>query len=69
MLPDPYRQSPVTERIELIAGQPPAASDGVGDSFLTTGLRRPHGVRIGPDGMIYVCDTYNHRILRAPYGE
>ncbi len=63
------RYDPVTERIELIAGQPLAASDGVGDSFLTTGLRRPHGVRIGPDGMIYVCDTYNHRILRAPYGE
>jgi len=61
------RYDPATEKIELIAGQPPAASDGVGETLLMTGLRRPHGVRIGPDGMIYVCDTYNNRILRAPY--
>jgi sugar lactone lactonase YvrE len=63
------RYDPATEKIELIAGQPPAASDGVGETLLTTGLRRPHGVRIGPDGMIYVCDTYNNRVLRAPYAK
>lgn len=63
------RYDPETEKIELIAGQPPAASNDVGKTLLTTGLRRPHGVRIGPDGMIYVCDTYNNRVLRAPYGK
>ncbi|MDP4583146.1 MAG: hypothetical protein NWR21_00300 [Verrucomicrobiales bacterium] len=63
------RYDPASEKIELIAGQPPAASDGVGVTLLTTGLRRPHGVRIGPDGMIYVCDTYNNRVLLAPYGK
>jgi sugar lactone lactonase YvrE len=63
------RYDPATEKIELIAGQPPAASDGVGATLLATGLRRPHGVRIGPDGMIYICDTYNNRILRAPYAK
>ncbi len=63
------RYDPATETIELIAGQPPAASDGVGETLLTTGLRRPHGGRIVPDGMIYVCDTYNNRVLRAPYAK
>lgn len=62
------RYDPKSETIELIAGMPPKASDGIGVSLLETGLRRPHGVRVGPDGRIYVCDTYNHRVLAAPYG-
>ncbi|HQW27838.1 MAG TPA: hypothetical protein PK529_01565 [Verrucomicrobiales bacterium] len=63
------RYDPKTEKMELVAGLPPKAADGIGETLLTTGLRRPHGVRIGPDGMIYICDTYNNRILRAPYGQ
>lgn len=63
------RYDPDNGTIERIAGQPPAASDGIGDTLLLTGLRRPHGVRIGPDGRIYICDTYNHRVLAAPYGD
>lgn len=61
------RYDPKSETIELIAGMPPKASDGIGASLVETGLRRPHGVRIGPDGRIYVCDTYNNRVLAAPY--
>ncbi|MCB1203529.1 MAG: hypothetical protein KDN18_04660, partial [Verrucomicrobiae bacterium] len=61
------RYDPASGKIELIAGKPPVASNEIGDSLLTTGLKRPHGVRIGPDGRIYVCDTYNHRVLAAPY--
>ncbi len=63
------RYDPKRETIELIAGMPPAASKGIGKTLLETGLRRPHGVRIGPDGAIYICDTYNDRVLRAPYAE
>jgi sugar lactone lactonase YvrE len=63
------RYDPASEKIDLIAGMPPTASDALGETLLTTGLRRPHGLRIGPDGMIYVCDTYNNRILRAPYAK
>jgi len=61
------RYDPKSGVIELIAGRPTKASDEVGKTLLETGLRRPHGVRIGPDGRIYICDTYNHRVLAAPY--
>ncbi len=61
------RWSPVTEKIELIAGHPPKAGITVGDTWLKTELRRPHGVRLGPDGQLYIADTYNNRVLRGDY--
>lgn len=61
------RYDPESQKIELIAGMPGNANDTLGATLLETGLRRPHGVRIGLDGMIYICDTYNDRVLRAPY--
>lgn len=61
------RYSPKTESIELIAGRPPQAGIKVGATLLETELRRPHGVRIGPDGKLYIADTYNNRVLRAAY--
>ncbi len=59
------RYFPETGKIELVAGSPGKAGDQVGATFLKTGLRRPHGVRIGPDGMLYIADTYNNRVLRG----
>lgn len=61
------RYSPKTGLIELIAGAPPKAGNTVGATALDTSLRRPHGVRIGPDGKLYIADTYNDRVLRAEY--
>lgn len=61
------RYVPASGRIELIAGQPPKSGDHVGATLLDTQLKRPHGVRIGPDGKIYICDTYNNRVLRSEY--
>ncbi len=62
------RYDPVSGKIELIAGQPPATSTKLGDTWLKTGLKRPHGVRMSPDGKtLYVCDTYNDRVLRGDY--
>lgn len=61
------RYDPKTGRIELVAGFPGKASADTGATFLKTGLRRPHGVRIGPDGKLYVADTYNNRVLRGEY--
>lgn len=61
------RYSPKTGKIELVAGHPEKASAEKGGTFLKTGLRRPHGVRIGPDGKLYIADTYNNRVLRGDY--
>lgn len=58
------RYDPETGKIELVAGTPEKASNHLGKTFLETGLRRPHGVRIGPDGKLYIADTYNNRVLR-----
>jgi DNA-binding beta-propeller fold protein YncE len=56
-----------TGLIELIAGAPPKAGSRIGGTFLQTEFRRPHGVRIGPDGKLYIADTYNNRVLRGDY--
>ena len=56
-----------TGMIELIAGLPPKAGNKLGDTWLTTELDHPHGVRLGPDGKLYICDTYNNRVLRGEY--
>ena len=61
------RYSPATGRIELIAGSPKIAGTKIGATFAETQLKRPHGVRIGPDGRLYIADTYNHRVLRGEY--
>lgn len=61
------RWSPATEKIELIAGKPPKTGTGIGATWLETELKRPHGVRVGPDGKLYIADTYNHRVLRGEY--
>lgn len=61
------RYSPTTGKIELIAGSPPKSGKKIGTSWLGTELSRPHGVRVGPDGLLYVCDTYNNRVLRGEY--
>ncbi|MFZ4765434.1 MAG: hypothetical protein ACOYMN_10815 [Roseimicrobium sp.] len=59
------RWSPQTEKIELIAGQPPKNGKAIGATWLETQLSRPHGVRFGPGGMLYIADTYNNRVLRG----
>lgn len=61
------RYLPKTGKIERVAGSPPKAGKTIGATYLETELRRPHGVRIGPDGLLYVADTYNNRVLRGPY--
>jgi len=61
------RYAPTTEKIELIAGAPPKKGTTIGDTWLNTQLSRPHGVRIAPDGQLYIADTYNNRVLRGEY--
>jgi len=61
------RYSPKSGVVELIAGKPPQAGNEIGETWMTTQLRRPHGVRIGPEGHLYIADTYNNRVLKAAY--
>ena len=39
-------------------------SDGSGGSVIVTGLFRPHGINIGPDGKLYVVQLYKNNVLR-----
>lgn len=58
------RFDPKTGLITRIAGTGKAGAAGVGGDPLACELRRPHGVTIGPDGLLYITDSYNDRILR-----
>ncbi|MEK6796355.1 MAG: hypothetical protein AABZ39_16360 [Spirochaetota bacterium] len=61
------RYDPSSGVIDRIAGTPTKYGNTIGTTLLDTKLKRPHGVRIGPDNLIYVVDTENDRILRARY--
>ena len=58
------RFDPKTGRIHAVAGTGRAGMGPAGNDPLSTELRRPHGVTVGPDGRLYITDTYNNRILR-----
>lgn len=58
------RFDPKTGNIARVAGTGKGGAAGVGGDPLACELRRPHGVTIGPDGTLYITDSYNDRILR-----
>ena len=47
-----------------VAGTGKKGTAGIGGDPLACELNRPHGVTIGPDGSLYITDSYNERILR-----
>jgi len=61
------RYSPKSGKIDLVAGLPQKAGDKIGAHLLDTELKRPHGLRIGPDGRLYITDSFNNRVLRGDY--
>ena len=58
------RYDPKTGVMTRVAGTGKAGNGGVGGDPLQVELRRPHGVTIGPDGLLYITDSYNERILK-----
>lgn len=56
-----------TGTIGTIAGQGPKAKGGQGDGGPATAatMDRPHGICVGPDGVVYIGDTNNHRVRRV----
>jgi streptogramin lyase len=53
--------------IATIAGSGPKHQGGGGDGGPATKatMDRPHGICVGPDGVVYIGDTNNHRVRRV----
>lgn len=51
--------------IQTIAGNGKAGYTGDGGTATHAQLKGPFGVTQGPDGALYICDTYNHVIRRV----
>jgi streptogramin lyase len=59
------RYSPKTGLMTRVAGTGKAGTAGLDGDPLKCELRRPHGVTIGPDGTLYITDSYNDRVLKV----
>jgi sugar lactone lactonase YvrE len=51
--------------ITTVAGNGLEGFSGDGVPATATGLNRPKGVAIGPDGMLYIADSLNNRVRRV----
>ena len=58
------RYDPKDGRITRVIGTGKQGAAGVGGDPLACEVFRPHGVTIGPDGLLYITDSYNNRVLR-----
>jgi sugar lactone lactonase YvrE len=55
---------PADGMIINVAGNGNKGTAGLGGPPGSAELNQPHGVTIGPGGVLYVCDSSNHRILK-----
>ena len=55
---------PKDGKIYRVAGTGKMGKAGIGGPPEQVELARSHGVTIGPDGLLYITDSYNDRILR-----
>jgi DNA-binding beta-propeller fold protein YncE len=58
------RYDPKKGLITRVAGTGKPGTAGLDGDPLQCELRRPHGVTVGPDGSLYITDSYNDRILK-----
>jgi hypothetical protein len=58
------RYTPVDGRITRVAGSGRKGAGGVPGPALECELSQPHGVTIGPGGLLYIMDSSNNRVLR-----
>lgn len=58
---------PKDGKIYRVAGTGKMGKAGIGGPPEQVELARPHGVTIGPDGRLYITDSYNDRILRIEH--
>ena len=58
------RYTPRDGRIARVAGSGREGAGGVPGPALEAELNQPHGVAIGPGGLLYIVDSSNHRVLR-----
>ena len=58
------RYDPRSGKISRVAGTGKKGTVGLGGAPDEAELNRPHGVTIGPEGLLYITDAYNDRILK-----
>jgi sugar lactone lactonase YvrE len=58
------RFDPKTGTMKRVAGTGRKGTAGIGGQPEQAQLNRPHGVTIGPNGEIYIVDSYNDRVLK-----
>jgi NHL repeat len=55
---------PADGTIQAVAGTGKRGTKGLGGAPAYVELNQPHGVTIGPGGVLYICDSSNNRILK-----
>ncbi len=54
-----------TGKHELIAGTGTKGTAGIGGPPEKLQLNQPHGVYLAPDGTLYICDSFNNRVIKV----
>jgi len=58
------RYSPADGKITRVAGTGKAGSEGLNGPPENLQLNQPHGVYVDSNGTIFICDSFNNRILK-----